>query len=254
MTLKGNKSIHWLLVSLLLATPFMIKADTIKIAAGWARPPYIIPDTHSGFELDLVKQLLTNMGHEADFIYVPYERTISLLVQNKVDMTLTVNAKSGIQKSLLSDVFVVYQNVVISLKKNNLILNSIEDLSIPSLVAFQSASEVLGNQFAVAIAQNKLYLEMADQRRQLELFLQGDVEAIIMDINIFTALSKTLTGNDQRNQVTIHPLFPANRYSAGFKDMLLKKQFNQALIDFIATGKYQKLKRTYNMQEITPNS
>ncbi len=240
-------------LALLLATG-IVYAKKIDVAAGWSRPPYIIPESHSGFELDLVKQVLASMGHQANFIYLPFTRTISLLKQGKVDMALTLDANSGVDKSQLGDVFVVYQNVVLSLRENKLQINNIADLGEVSLVAFQGASIILGREFLEVTSGNKLYVEIADQRRQLELLLQGEVDAIIADINIFTALSKSLTGTEQTDKVAIHPLFPVNRYSAGFKQIELKHAFNQALRQYVAQGHYQKLTQRYNLQKVTPLS
>ncbi|MGS2719443.1 substrate-binding periplasmic protein [Paraglaciecola aestuariivivens] len=249
--LKLNKMLYALAL-ILASTSWLGLAKTIDVAAGWARPPYIIPEHHSGFELDLVKQVLSSMGHKAHFVYVPYERTISLLKQGKVDMALTLNLNSGVNKALLSDVFVIYQNVVLTLRENKLEVEHVSDLSELSLVAFQGASQVLGDEFKVVAAKNHLYLEMADQRGQLELFLLGEVDAIIIDINIFSALSKKHTGQNHLNNVTVHPLFPMNRYSAGFKDIQLKQAFNRALREFVASGKYKKLKQQYNIQNVMP--
>jgi polar amino acid transport system substrate-binding protein len=245
-----NKNKVSLFCLILLANTYHAFATDIKVAAGWSRPPYIIPKTHSGFELDLIKQVLANMGHKAILTYVPYERTISMLQQKSVDMALTLNIKSGLQARQLSDVFVVYQNVVLSFKKNRFDINNIKDLESLTVVAFQGASEILGLRFFEMTTKNSLYIEMADQRRQLELFLQGDVDTIIIDINIFNALSEKLTGINQLKNINIHPLFPVSRYSAGFKDLQLKEQFNSALRKFVADGDFQKLKRYYDIQDI----
>ena len=238
-----------LICLMLLVNSFCVFAGDIKVAAGWSRPPYIIPKTHSGFELDLIKQVLSNMGHKAVFTYVPYERTITMLQHKNVDMALTLNIKSGLRARQLSDVFVVYQNVVLSLKENKFEINNIQDLESLTVVAFQGASEVLGKQFVEMTTKNNLYMEMADQRRQLELFLQGEVDAIIIDVNIFNVLSTKLTGINQLKNTTVHPLFPVSPYSAGFKDLELKDQFNSALRKFVADGDFQTLKRDYNIQD-----
>lgn len=86
-----------------------------------------------------------------------------------------------------------------------------------TIVAFQGTSEVLGMKFVEMTFKNDLYIEMAVQCRQLELFLQGDVDAIIIDINIFNALSAMLTGINQLKNTNVHPIFPVSRYSADLK-------------------------------------
>ena len=69
------------------------------------------------------------MQHEAVFTYVPYERTVIMLQQKSVDIALTLNIKSGLEAWQLSDVFVVYQNVVLSLKENKFEINNIKTWS-----------------------------------------------------------------------------------------------------------------------------
>lgn len=250
--LVGKNRSSWTMKVVLVFAAFNSQAQSIDVAASWARPPYVIPENHSGFELDVVKEVLTSLGHKVNFIYVPYDRTISMLKQEKVDMALTLNPKSGIEATLLGDPFVAYQNVALSLKDNKLNINTIADLSKSSLVAFQGAALVLGDEFAKAMTKNHLYLEMGDTPRMLELLLHGAVDAIIIDINIFTAIAKKNTGHDQLDKITIHPLFEINRYSAGFKDVKLKQSFNLALKQYVANGRYNILKKRYNIQEITP--
>ena len=124
-----NKNKARLFCLMLFLNSFSTFAGDIKVASGWSRPPYIVPETHSGFELDLIKQVLFNMQHEAVFTYVPYERTVIMLQQKSVDIALTLNIKSGLEAWQLSDVFVVYQNVVLSLKENKFEINNIKTWS-----------------------------------------------------------------------------------------------------------------------------
>ena len=121
-----------------------------------------------------------------------------------------------------------------------------------SVVGFQGASDVLDREFAAAIKNNKLYVEIADQRRQVELLLNEQVDVIIIDLNVFHYLSLELTGSDQFEKVAVHCFFTRNPYSAGFKDMTLKNQFNQSLAKYMSSGRYEVLKAKYNFRDIKP--
>lgn len=224
-----------------------IAAKTLDVAVGWTKPPYVIADGNTGFELDLVRAVFDKIGHEIVPIYVPYGRSHAMLKNGVVDLTLTLNDKHNIDANTLSDVYVTYQNVAISLKSAELQLNAISDLQYHTVVAFQNASIVLGQEFSDSIKQSRLYIELPDQKKQVEMLLLGNTALIVMDINIFKHISKELRGVDQTHVVDFHFLFPANPYRAGFKDLDLKNAFNLALSDFIQSDQYEWLKYRYGL-------
>jgi polar amino acid transport system substrate-binding protein len=236
----------------MVLTIFSVGADNLKVAASWAKPPYIIPKTHSGFEIELMTDVFKDLDHEVSFLYMPYDQTVDMLQRKQVDVTLTLNNLSGIAPQYLSDVYVFYQNVALSLKSKDLPIQGIQDLSKYSVVGFQSASNVLGTEFAAMVESNKLYIEMADQIGQLELLLDEQVDVIIVDLNVFHYLSLELTNSDQTEKVMAHSFFAPNRYSAGFKDLTLKQEFNQALGKYVSSGRYEVLRAKYNFKDIKP--
>ena len=249
-----SKSLIVRFATILLTLPviFSVAADNLQVAASWEKPPYIIPQNHSGFEVELMTEVFNDLDHGVNFVYMPYKQSVEMLQRKQADVTLTLNNLSGINSKYLSDVYVLYQNAALSLKSKNLPIQNIQNLSKYSVVGFQSASDVLGADFAEAIQKNKLYIEIADQTQQLSLLLKGEVDVIIIDLNIFHYLSVKLTGSDQFDKVTVHPLFSPSRYSAGFKDIVLMKQFNQALGKYVSSGRYAVLKARYNFKDIQP--
>jgi polar amino acid transport system substrate-binding protein len=44
---------------------------------GLSKPPYVIEENHSGFELELVQQILTMIGKAPEFIFIPYLLSIN---------------------------------------------------------------------------------------------------------------------------------------------------------------------------------
>lgn len=231
---------------------FVARADTINVAAGWARPPYINPVDHTGFELDIIRQVLAKMGHETKVVYVPHRNTIQMLKAGQVHMALTLNEGAGIASSLLSETYIDYQNVVLSLNRRHLTITSLQDLSTLRVIGFQSAEDVLGDEYAQAIKENNLYFEMADQEKQVELFLQGNVDAIVVDLNVFDYLSKKLTGKSQSEQVQVHPFFAINSYRVGFIDTFMKNEFNVRLKKYLTSPEYKKLRAQYGIKQIAP--
>ena len=229
-------------------------ARQLDLAVGWTKPPYVIAQGNTGFELDLMRMVFNSLGHEILPIYVPYGRSYAMLANGSVDLTLTINQNWGIAPEFLSDVYVTYQNVAVSLKKHGFKINQVEDLQFYSVVAFQRASVVLGDSYRMATEKSRMYIELPEQRRQVDMLLMGHAEVAVMDINIFSHISKSITGTSQLGNVDVHMLFPANPYRAGFKDLELKQQFNQALNTFMASEKYSWLVKKYALYQYQQQS
>jgi polar amino acid transport system substrate-binding protein len=164
-------------------------------------------------------------------------------------MALTINQRLIDRPELLSDVYIVYQNVAISLKSKKLTISSIDELSNYSIVAFQNATIVLGEEFSQTVKLSRLYTELPEQKRQTEMLLLGNTDVVVMDINIFIHFSRELTGVSQLDKVNIHPVFPPSPYHVAFNDLALKQQFNVALAEFIQTQAYTDLVNRYEFYQ-----
>lgn len=221
----------------------------LDIALGWTKPPYVIADGNTGFELEMVKAIFQKLGHSITPIYVPFGRSATMLMQERVDLAMTISANLGVNPDALSDVYIYYQNVALSLKNNHIKLEEVADLRQLSIVAFQNATKVLGDDFRKATEASRLYIELPEQKRQVEMFLLGNADVAILDINIFIYFSRELTGSSQLGKVDIHPLFPRTAYRIGFKDKVLKEQFNQALADYKDSEQYRQLIKQYEFYQ-----
>lgn len=239
---------------LLLVWSSQAFSQVITVAVGWNRPPYIISKTQSGFEIDLMRNIMERLGHEIKILSFSHADNLALLAAGKADIALTVNANSGIAPNHISDVYVVYQNVAVTLKSNKLTLRHVSDLQDLSMVGFQSASSALGKKFHEVTRNSLLYSELADQKSQIELLLSGQVDVIVIDLNVFNYLSLELNPHylTPMDKVDIHPLFSLNRFSAGFKNITLKERFNQELGRYVASGEYDKLLSQYGHHIVIP--
>ena len=130
-------------------------------------------------------KVLFTLDHEISVVYVPYGRTYELMKKINADIGLTLTEKSGVDSEILSQPYVTYQNVAISLKEKSIKIDKIKDLQKYTLVAFQNASPILGSEFANAAKTSPLYIELPEQYRQVELLLNGKVDVVVMEINIF---------------------------------------------------------------------
>lgn len=224
-------------------------AREVEVLAGWTKPPYIVADTQSGFELDLVNAILKELGHEMTPIFVPFGRTAALLKSHSADIGLTMNERHDIDPAVFSRVYVVYQNAAITLHRRHIQLDAIGDLSPYSIVAFQTAHVVLGPEFGRLIEQHGAYLEMPQQARQASLLLHGSVDVAIMDRHIFGYLKHQMPKAFQ-SETDIHPLFPVSAYRAGILDPTLREGFNRVLTEMIKDGRYQALLDKYALTNL----
>ena len=232
-----------------VAIVFPTKARELDVVVGWNKPPYVISQEHSGFEIDLVRAILAEMGHTLSPIYVPFGRTARLLKDNAVDIGLTQNAAHNVEDSVLSDPYIIYQNVVVTKARSHFVINDINDLKGKRVIGFQTAQLVLGEEFQQALALESMYMEMARQDRQVDMLMLGHVDAIVLDRNIFNFF-KLKNSAYVEEETVFHELFPISIYRAAIPNPKLRAEFNAALHRFIADDRYQLLLDEYQLDNL----
>ncbi len=221
-------------------------AQPFKVVVGLSKPPYVIKESLSGFELELIQQVLTMIGKEPEFIFIPYGRSEKMLELPDISAVITVNEQMFPHSKALSESYISYQNVAISLKKNAIKLNSISDISHYSIASFQLADKVLGDEFATAVATSNIFIQVANQEKQVELLIRDRVEVLVMDIKIFLHYWHKLKLSEMENSVDIHPIFPLSPYRVAFKNSENVDVFNQAMKKYKLSHHYQQLLEKYN--------
>lgn len=222
--------------------------EKLKVGVGWIKPPYIVHQGNTGYELDMIKQIFSAMNREIDILYQPHARGYQMLRNGKLDVLLTVNDQVDIgNNGVLSHPYISYRNVAISMKEQNIRLDGIYDLGNYSMIAFQKAETVLGEQFAKAASRSPHYHEMTDQYKQVSMFYQGRADLIIIDLNIFRHISFELFGHRPPVTAQVHKLFATNAYSVGFNNVQLRDKFNLALHQFRHSERQKKLMQKYHM-------
>ena len=228
---------------------FIASSEQLDVVVGWDKPPYVMSADHSGFELELTRAILKELGHELSPIYVPFGRTARLLKDDAVDIALTLNKAHKVSADILSDPYVVYQNVAVTREDRNIKVNGLASLRGKSIIAFQTAKNVLGKEYGNTLASQPNYLEMARQDRQVNMLMLGSVDAVIMDRNIFSYF-KAQNDAYADDAVTIHELFPVSAYCAGIPNPKLRAQFNATLKKFIEDGRYQALLTRFGLENL----
>lgn len=233
-----------ILCAVLSVLSFVTSAKALNIVVGLDKPPYVIQSENSGFELEMIRALFAELGHQTHFIFVPFGRSVKMLDSEGVDAIMTMNVSVVDDVNNLSHPYITYQNVVVTNKNHNLQIEDFSDLSKVGVVSFQNARNLLGADFKRAVMFNSNYMEIAQQQAQVELFLTGKVDAIVIDKNIyhyFVSRSR-LKINEQ-----FHNLFQPTKYGMAFKDLKLKQAFNKKLKSFLLSDKYQSIVDDYQL-------
>ena len=226
-------SIYFLVVFVFFCSA---KADAKRfILATDDGPPHMIKETGGGIDIDIVKQVLKQIDHELDIIYVPLERAKLMVSEGKADIFVPTFFQPDNKNIYYSDPVISYKPMVFSLKGNNISYNSISDLKGLSIITFQGASGYFGEEFA-KLSTKSDYQELHDMSKFPELLLKERYDVVILDFYIFYYfLKKQLEKNKERyayKEISSFALIPEVKAYAGFNDKLLRDKFNQQLAIF----------------------
>jgi len=220
-------------------------AKELIIAVGLALPPYVIAESNTGMELDIVREALKVKGYHLKPRYLPFVRVSMSLQETTVDGAMTLNESSGITTVYYTNSHITYQNVAVTLKKNHYTINTINDLRTRKIVAFQSATKYLGNVYRNAVKSSRVYREQAKQELQIAVLFSERTEVIVLDINIFKYYRQNTKKIDIRSPVTIHYIFPATHYKVAFIKSKIRDAFNEGLRQIQKSGRYEKIISKY---------
>ncbi|QIR15792.1 substrate-binding periplasmic protein [Shewanella aestuarii] len=222
-----------------------LQPQTVTIASAMFRPPYILPDERSGYELDIIRAAFADQHIKVLFQFSSRNRQMLHFEQKKVDAIMTVNKHTGVS-GFLSDEYIQYKNVAISLAKKNIQLTGIADLANYSVVAFLNARNVLGQVFHDMAEQNRAYLEVSPQIKQNKMLYLNRVDVVIADGYVFQELNQQIRRDvDISQPLHFHRLFDGPNYSMSFHDPELRDSFNLGLANIRANGQYQQIKLHY---------
>jgi polar amino acid transport system substrate-binding protein len=227
-----------------VSSPSLATPKELTLAVGLAIPPYNIPKTESGIELDIVREALKNKGYTIKPKYVPFARVKRALEDQEVDGALTINQDSGIE-AFYSDEHIVCENVVISLKESNFNIKDVNGLKGKSVLAFQDATLYLGKDFASMAKENREYRELPKQQLQINLLYSNRVDTIVLDKDIFYYHRQRNDMVDISQPIDIWHIFPPTPFSVAFVDEKVRNDFNEGLKQLRKTGRYDEIWEKY---------
>lgn len=243
-------SIQFLLVftigGLLSPLAFAEKKKVLIVGFGMDKPPYVFEKNDSGLEVEIFREAAHAAGYEVKSFYGPMERIKSMMIQGRLDAITNTNIKERLH-FYNSAPFIEYHNYAIALKKKKLKINSISDLKKYSIVSFQRARDLLGDEYTKMVSGNSQYSEVADQKlRNIQLYKER-IDVVIADKRIFEYFNTQLDRSPVYDQpVIIYDIFKINRYEAAFRSEAVMKKFNEGLSIIKKNGTYQKLEVKYS--------
>ena len=220
--------------------------NLIRLASGLTVEPYIIQEQDAGFEADIVKAAFAARGYEVEFAYQPLSEAQASFRSESIDGVLTVKANyPEVAGTYLSDDYINYRNYAVSLTANDYVLNQIEALRPYRVIGFIQANMALGDDFKRMTQDNPLYIEMPNQRNQVEQLFKRETDVIIIDIRILTYYRNRLTHNPKNQPVNLHPLFETSHYKIAFRDAKIRDVFNSGLKEVRDSGMYDAIIDSY---------
>ena len=219
--------------------------EQVSFLAGLPKPPFIMNKKGEGLQIDIIRDALFTQNMIPQFQYIPLSRSILNYQQSNVDAVSIVPSNYKHPKMFVSEPYITYQDVAVSLVERELKINSLDDLSGLSVVAYQRARKFLGEDYNYKVAQSSEYREIADQLKQIDMLFTGQAEVIILDINIFNYFSTRHNELVYQNSFNVHYIFGTQNYSAGFKSKELKEIFDKGISTIKKNGVYEKILAKY---------
>jgi len=213
------------------------------LTAGLSKPPFVIErnNENMGIQLEVIKAAFATEKREVKFLHLPLSRSFASIEKWHSDGTITLPSNYERAGVYLSSPYINYHNVLVTLSEEEHRLDNVNDLVGKKIVAFQTAQNFLGPEYAYAVARAQDYREMADQGKQVEMLFARRAEVLVLDISIFKYF--LLKNHDEKYNLPykIHSIFPQANYSAGFKSQLIRDEFERGLKAIKADGTYQKI-------------
>ncbi len=211
--------------------------------------PYVMKTATgmTGLDYEIIAAALAHRGHQLTVKLYPFARLVTTFNDNReIEAAAPVLASFKVDGTL-TDPFITYENIGLSLEQAKLPLTQIADLAQFRIIAFQNAKAALGPEFAAAVAANPGYREEATQQVQIRALFNGRTDLVIGERRILHYfIQDPSTGINPSLVATEHRLFAPTHYSAVFRDPTLAVDFNAGLAAIKASGLYDALLKKYS--------
>ncbi|WP_419904798.1 substrate-binding periplasmic protein [Kiloniella sp.] len=227
----------------------------IHLSVGFSVPPYVIAGENRGAELDIVREAMALEGYRVVPFYVSNKRRNAEFMDGITDGAMTVSPHEELEGHF-SKTYITYQNVAISLADRQFDVKKIADLRGKRIVAFQTASKVLGPDFAHTVSGNSTYREVAKQYEQIIRLYAGDTDFVVGDKNIlrwFVKNSEYPDTLDTNQPIAVHQIFlPGHKYAV-FRNRSLTIAFDRGIDTLKENGRYDAILTSYGFNVLPQN-
>lgn len=233
---------------LLALTSLSLKADVVSVAFGEKLPPFVIPETNSGIEIEIVREALALRGHVLRPLYFPMARIAISFKSRKVDVVMMdVGEDMSTLGGHYGDPPVLYDNVLITLKERNITIKRPEDLKGLRVNSFIGAQKRYPDWFGSLGPE--AYVEKNDQSVQPLLLEMKRYDVVLCDRNIFKYYSMLLKKSALFKGLPIveHPFAIVNpeHYRPVFFDKKIRDDFNYGLKILQKNGRVKAIYDSY---------
>jgi polar amino acid transport system substrate-binding protein len=220
------------------------RADEIKVGFGDHIPPYAIPESASGIEVQLLREALAYRGHTIRPLFYPIRRLPVAFKNREIDITLR-DAGTDLRPygGLYSVPAIVYDNVLITLTSRHIAIHTPDDLKGLRVIAFPGALARFPD-WLEGVKQSGLYTEETNQELQVATLQAGHYDVVLSDRRIFHYFQSKLRAQSQNLDPVDEQFFAVTSdttYRAIFRDAKLKEDFEAGLKHLKETGRYSKI-------------
>jgi PAS domain S-box-containing protein len=230
-------------------------SNELNIAFHFDRPPYMFNESSSkGIEADLVKEAFSTQGYKVN-VYQMGKSTMESLLENNEKFDGVASVSDSGDKMYYSDKYSLYKDYAITRKKDNIKIDSIDDLSRHNFVAWKNAYNDLGKEFHRYFNPKdglfkSFYHHKTSQKDQHKLFFNKKINVIIVDKMIFEWYKMDFNNQDE---YTFHDVLPlATNSVVKFKNKNIRDIFNKGLTEIRKSKRYDEVVDFYLTQDIRP--
>jgi polar amino acid transport system substrate-binding protein len=224
-------------------------AAEVSMAFGEKIPPFCFPETDSGIELDVMREALAFRGHVLRPRYYSFARVPVAFKAGEVDAAMTdLGEDMTSWGAYYGNPAVIYDNVFITLKERNLVINRPEDLKGLTVISFAGAARRYPD-WLDAVRKAGHYFEQNDQALQVLTLDRGRYDVVLSDRNIFKyfTLQLKLNRSFKPKPVVEHHFVKLNPldYRPVFRDSAVRDDFNAGLKYLKDSGRFQAIYNKY---------
>lgn len=238
-----------LLLSVLLFVPAFkhASAEEIRMTFDETIVPFVLAESNSGIQVDIVREALAHRGYTLVPVYVPAKRVMHELRIDGVDAASSGSYDPSTEQGFFyGEAPFAYRNAFFSLEERDLNIASPADLEGLRVATFQNAI-LIWPDWLGPVDQQKNYIEVADQSLQPKMLERGRVDAVVADQTIFAYYQRRLeeeTGRAIKPTRAFSFTDPVS-FPPVFKSEQLRDDYNAGLQHIIDSGRFEEIFDSY---------